>query len=240
MSTLQVQSPVSPLWNKMRCLPASQNVFIRIESVCFPVSSAKYRRNRRSRGNSRGKQREMNSALVVLQKLDWLLNFWNAAASGTIPAAGPAASIEVPTRGTVPLRGRGGHVFLTSRQVNAADLCSICLWALMLLAAAGVRQCHGLGSRALRTAPLSVNSNRELFDLLTERIGCASRNYSHKKDYWDSRSSSAAQLEEGRDVIWSNLRKCKSSVWCFNCPEQPLMPVLPLKKEREPSNEKNL
>lgn len=72
----------------------------------------------------------MNSALVALQKLLWFLNFWNAAASGTIPAAGPGSSVEVPTQGTVPGWLRKGELFLPSRQGHADKSSSVHLRAL--------------------------------------------------------------------------------------------------------------
>lgn len=66
----------------------------------------------------------------MLQKFDWFLSFWNAVASGTIPAAGLESSGEVPIHGTVPVQLRRGNMFFTSGQGNTADLSLVYFWIL--------------------------------------------------------------------------------------------------------------
>lgn len=100
--------------------------FLSFTSSFCPVSNFKYRRHRRPR---LWRESEMNSVLVVLQKLHCFLNFRDAAASGTIPAAGPGSSVEVPAQGTVPGWLRRENLLLPSRQGHAADSSSVCLRA---------------------------------------------------------------------------------------------------------------
>lgn len=162
----------------------------------------------------------------MLSKLDCFLDFWNAAACGTIPAARPDSNGEVPPRSTMPVWVSRG-MFAPPLGKWHCRLCFICLWALMPLAVAGEARCSAVGSCALTIAvlclPWRLNRDRSfscnlLLTAVTGKRGCMSGSYSRKKDYWDLMPSSSKQLEEGSNVTWSYLRKCESNVECIDCP----------------------
>lgn len=131
--------------------------FLSFTSSFCPGSNSKYRRHRRLWRERSG----VNSALVALQRLLWFLNFWDAAASGTIPAAGPGSRVEVPTQGTVPGWLRKGNLFLPSRQGQAAEPSSVRLRAWDAFGGSWSWElCSGQGSSASR-------GGRRHWDVLT-------------------------------------------------------------------------